>query len=139
MQFVVDASVAVKWFVQEPHTAAASRFLDQDFELFAPDLLWCEFGNILWKKQVRGTLSSDEARRIIGEFKRVSIGIEATRPLIDAAFDIAVRVGRTVYDSTYLALAERLGCRLVTADEKLYNALRHDRLAGRLLWVEAQP
>lgn len=139
MRIVVDASVAIKWYVQEPHTAAASRFLDAGFDLFAPDLLWCEFGNILWKKRLRGDLTAAAAQQIIGELKRVAINIEPVAPLLEAAFDIAVRVSRTVYDSAYLALAERLGCRCVTADEKLYNSLQRDRIAAHLLWVEDQP
>lgn len=139
MRIVVDASVAIKWYVQEPHTAAASRFLDAGCDLFAPDLLWCEFGNILWKKRLRGDLTAQVAQQIIGELERVAISTEPVAPLLEAAFDIAVRVGRTVYDGAYLAFAERLGCRCVTADEKLYNALQRDRIAAHLLWVEDQP
>lgn len=66
-RLVVDASVAVKWFVQGPHTAAASRFLDQSLDLFAPELLWCAIGNFLWKKQLRGDLTTDAAKQVIGE------------------------------------------------------------------------
>ena len=55
---------------------------------------------------------------------------------MEAALEIAVRTGRTVYDSLYVALAVQLDGRLVTADEKLYNALKDGPLGARILWVE---
>jgi predicted nucleic acid-binding protein len=48
--YVVDASVVIKWFVPEILEAEAKRWIDPSFVLFAPDLLPSEFGNILWKK-----------------------------------------------------------------------------------------
>jgi len=54
----------------------------------------------------------------------------------EAALDIAMRTGRTVYDSLYVALAVQMDCRLVTADEKLYNALKDGPLGDRIFWVE---
>lgn len=50
-----------------------------------------------------------------------------------------MRTGRTVYNSQYVALALQLGCRLVTADEKLYNALNDGPLGGSILWAEDDP
>ena len=56
--------------------------------------------------------------------------------MLEAAIEIALRTGRTVYDSQYVALAVQIGCRLVTADEKLYNALKDGPLGTNILWVE---
>jgi predicted nucleic acid-binding protein len=61
--------------------------------------------------------------------------VHAVMPLVEPAFDIAVGTGRTVYDSIYLALAVALGCKLVTADQKLYNALRASVFAADVTWV----
>jgi predicted nucleic acid-binding protein len=47
----------------------------------------------------------------------------ADASLVVAAFDLADRVGRTVYGCMYLALAVQLGGRMVTADERLVNGL----------------
>ena len=44
---VIDASVAVKWFVPEIHSAAAARLLEPEIVLCAPDLIGPEFGNVL--------------------------------------------------------------------------------------------
>ena len=48
--FVVDAGVAIKWYVPEVHEADAKRFLNPAFTLHVPELFYPEFGNILWKK-----------------------------------------------------------------------------------------
>ena len=136
---VVDASVAVKWFVPEVHEIAAQKLIDPRYQLFAPDLLWPEFGNILWKKQTRQQISPQATRQILIDFRRHRVGIMPSEPFVVAALEIAERVGRTVYDSLYLALAQRLGCRAVTADEKLFNAVQRDRIAAHVLWIEEQP
>jgi predicted nucleic acid-binding protein len=45
--FVVDASVALKWFLPEVHSDAAARLLREGYRLHAPDLIRAEFGNVL--------------------------------------------------------------------------------------------
>ena len=139
MRLVVDASIVIKWYVQETLSAEAFRFLDARFELIVPDLLWSEFGNVLWKKRLRGDLTAKAAHQIVGELKRVPIRTEPVAPLLEMALDIAVRISRTVYDSAYLALAERLRCQVVTADEKLYNSVQGDGIAVHVLWVGSEP
>src|SRR5438034_749394 len=64
-----------------------------------------------------------------------SMELHSLTPLLKPAFEIAAATGRTVYDSVSLALAIALGCRLVTADKKLYNALRAGPFAEDVLWV----
>jgi predicted nucleic acid-binding protein len=49
----------------------------------------------------------------------MSLETHALTPLLEPAYDIALSSGRTVYDSVYLALAVAVGCKLVTADQKL--------------------
>jgi predicted nucleic acid-binding protein len=134
-EFVVDASVVLKWFIPEVHEAEAKRFIDPNNVLFAPDLLPSEFGNILWKKVRRGEITDDEAMRIAAELQDAPLVIVPTLDLLTDALRIATSTGRTVYDSTYVALAVAQRCRLVTADQKLYNALQHSTYDKNLLWV----
>jgi predicted nucleic acid-binding protein len=56
-------------------------------------------------------------------------------PLLEPAFDIALVTGRTLYDSIYLALATAMDCKLVTADQKFYNAIQNTPFASSVLWV----
>ena len=134
---VVDASVVIKWHVAEDHSEAASRLLRDDAPLLhVPDLTFSEVGNTLWKKVRRGELTEDQARGIAHLVVLAPLTVHLSAPLVEAALEIALHAGRTVYDSLYIALAVHLDSRLVTADEKLYNALKDGPLGDRITWVE---
>jgi predicted nucleic acid-binding protein len=134
-RLVVDASVAIKWFVPERHSSDAHRLLSENYELLAPDLIWPELANALWKKHQRGELIEAAAKGILRDFARFSLVVQPSAPFVDAALDIAVRRGHTVYDSLYLAVAVARQCALVTADNKLYQAVKRGPLSAHLLWV----
>ena len=63
MTFVVDASVAVKWLVNEQASEAAHRLLNSEERLVAPDFIVVEVGNVLWKKLRRGELTDPSRER----------------------------------------------------------------------------
>ena len=138
-RFVVDASVAVKWLVPEIHAEAAGRVLRSRHELLAPDLIWAEVGNILWKKFRRGELAGETARDLLQDFQRAPLQIAASQTLMPAAWSIAKRYDRSFYDSLYLALAASAECPLVTPDLKLYNRLKASPFAESLVWIENTP
>ena len=129
-RLVVDASVAIKWYVPEPGSVQATALLGAGHLLLAPDLLIAEFGNILWKKIGRGELTALEAEAIVhGLVSASPVTLVESTTLLPGALDIALRFGRTVYDSLYLALAVTEGCRLITDDQRLDHALRGTPLA----------
>lgn len=123
MRFVVDASVMVKWFVPEVHAEAARRLLREDFSLSSPDLVRAEVGNVLWKKWRRNQLTTEAVEEILRDLRSFTLAIENSGPLMGTAWDVARLYDRSFYDGLYVALAERAGCPLVTADRRLYNAL----------------
>lgn len=84
-EFVVDSSVAVKWFVPEDHSDAAVTLLDDAHELYVPDLLFPEFGNILWKKIVRDELALGEALTALEGLEAVPLHVHPTAALIESA------------------------------------------------------
>lgn len=135
MRRVVDASVAIKWYVTEVYTAEAEKLLDGSLELHAPELIVPEFGNIIWKKVRVKDLTVQEAAQIIDAFQKQKIAFHSHDNLLKAAFTGAERTGQTVYDWTYLALAVSLGCELVTADERFYKALEKTSVKKHLLWI----
>jgi predicted nucleic acid-binding protein len=135
---VLEASVVAKWFLAEEHSPAARRLLRGRYTLLAPDLIWSECGNIIWKHVRRGELSADEAREIIDDVVRLPLEIGPTQALVAPALELAIALDRAVYDCVYLAMAIARQCRLVTADDRFVNALaatpfgRHLRHVAKL-------
>ena len=135
---VVDASVALKWFLPEPHSECALR-LRRGYRLVCPDLLFTEVANGLWRCVRRDQLTQDEASQMLRALVRANWRVAPSRPLVKPALDLAVQTGRTVYDCLYLALAVREKTVMVTADERLCNALADGPLADHVLWIEGLP
>jgi predicted nucleic acid-binding protein len=131
----VDASVAVKWFLPEELSTEARRLLTPEYELIAPDLLWAELGNVLWKKHRRGELDQTTASRLFDDFSRLLIEFHAAGRWTMAALELAIRHGVTVYDGLYLALAAGHGCRVVTADRRLHETCQRGALERVVSWV----
>lgn len=136
---VVDASVAVKWFVPENLTAEAVAVLDGPTEILAPDLLYPEAGNILWKKVGRGEIGPRDARDVLAALVRVPLSIVPSSRLVEAALEIAFAHRRTVYDALYVALAVARDAVLVTADDRLVEALEPGPLAGHVERLAGRP
>lgn len=130
---VIDASVAIKWFLPEPHSSNALKLLETGDELLAPDLIFAECGTVLWKKWLRRELEAEVIPAILGDLQRMNMRIVPTSMLSEETVKIAVTYRRSFYDSIYLALAVAADGRLVTADEKLCNALGHTPLARHLV------
>ena len=133
---VVDASVAVKWYLEEPQATAARRILSGSFSLWVPGLFFAEFGNVLWKRWRRRELEARVVVDILEALDVVPIEVRAERPLLARAVEIAMNLGSSVYDGLYLALAEAVDARLVTADRAFYRAVAGGPLRERALWVE---
>ena len=133
---VVDASVAIKWFIPEVHSDEAVRLLDPGIALCAPDLIVSEFGNTLWKKTRRGEVAPETASLILAAFERVGIEIVSSRDLIPAALMLATSLDCTVYDSLYLTTAIARRWVLVTADRKFHFAVKAAGLAQYVQWIE---
>jgi predicted nucleic acid-binding protein len=130
--YVIDASVAVKWYIPEPFSEQAVYYLELlkagQAKLLAPELIVAEMGNVLWKKEVSGELARGEVQ-LIGETLANSFPAELTgnQLLLPAALELALDLKLSLYDCLYLALAIVKKAQLVTADKKLA------RLAGAVL------
>ena len=134
--YVVDASVAIKWFLPQIYADNARLLLTNNNNLLVPDLIFPEVGNILWKEVRFGLATIEEAKAVITTLTALPLQIYASKPLISMAIDTALQTQRTVYDCLYLSLAVIEGCQMVTADKKFYNALKNTNFATNLLWVE---
>src|SRR5712692_617003 len=92
-----------------------------DMQFHIPDLMYCEVGNILWKRVRLGELSEPEAAEIAAALLAVPKTVHPSALLLPAALKVACLLSRPVYDCIYLALAEFLDSTLITADKKLFN------------------
>ena len=129
-RFVVDASVAAKWFLPargEPLADEAlvllARYAADEVQFLVPDLFWAELGNLLWKAVRRGRCSTAFAEVAISTARGYKLPTMPTEALLDRTFAIATAFDCTVYDSIYAALAAESDAHLVTADGKLAGAL----------------
>ena len=132
---IVDACVAAEWFTDEPFSEKALLLLEDRFRLHAPDFILFEFDSLVCKWVRRGIVTEREAGAARTAFANMPIQYHNTETLRDAAFRIAAKTGRAFYDCLYLALAVLLNEKLITADRKLYNAMRPGPLGKQLLWL----
>ena len=123
---VIDASIAVKWVVEEEGTPQALA-LRQRTKLIAPELLVAECANILCKKSARGELSREEALLAAKLLQSAEIELLPMRSLFETATGLAIELDHPVYDCIYLALAVENDCPFVTADERFLRKLGQGR------------
>ena len=128
---VPDASVFVKLLLPEPDAMLAERvLLGEGHELIAPQLLWAEVGNVLWKRARGGRVPVETCTRLLDRARRIPMRMVLIDEHIEDALEIAVQTGRTVYDSLYLAVAVAEDAMLVTADERFASAIRAQPIAA---------
>jgi predicted nucleic acid-binding protein len=127
---IVDANVAVKWCLpslreelvtEAEELLAASR--RDEVQFLVPDLFWVELANALWKAVRRNEISSDNAAAAMSFLRDLDIATAPSVDIVPQALDLAISYGRTVYDSLYVALAIQSKSEMITADERLANAL----------------
>lgn len=134
---VVDASVAALAFFRERGFEPAQALFQTERPLHAPDLIFAEFANVVWKRHRRGEISDDDAEQLLADFLRLPLLVTPSRELATPALQLAMRTDRTVYDCLYLALAVKTGSVLVTADKRLANALAQGPLAKHVSTIGA--
>lgn len=128
MKYVLDSSVALKWYLAEADSAQALQ-LRADFQaalhqLLSPDLLPVECGHALTRAERRGIIAVGDADLHLLDLLSAGLLLFSHQPLLRRALAIssASRIG--VYDCIYVALAERERCELITADDKLVKNLQ---------------
>ena len=129
MKYIIDASTGFKWEVIEPLSDKAHRLRD-DFrngvhELLAPDLFPTEVANALLVAERRGRILPGQGPLFLADILTTLPWLHPSTPdLLPRAYAIATLTKASVYDCLYIALAERAGCELITADDKLVRKLQ---------------
>ena len=134
--YVVDASVAVKWFVREREVERAAAFalrrrhIEGKSRMIVPELFLLEVPNAIkaGRKAREGELAS-----VLDTLHDMDLQVERhSWDVLRKANAIAWAYNLTWYDGIYVALAEVLGYPLVTADEALMRRMRGHSIVLRL-------
>ena len=137
MRLVVDASVAVKWLVEEENSDVADMLLDGRHELIAPRLMVSEVGNALWRKVRMGEIERSHAGALAAAIPQMAVSWAEDEGVCPDAVRLSLALDRPVYDCVYLALAHRMGATLVTADVHFVNALSETEHGGAVVTLES--
>ncbi len=139
--YVIDSSVAVKWYIPEPLSDAAVHYLElyrqEQARLLAPDLIIAEMGNVLWKKVRQNELIIQDARQV-GDIlsNYCPLRLISSSKLMPAALEIAIPIGLTIYDSLYLALALSVEAPLITADQELKKLAQNFPFSAQVMLLK---
>ncbi len=122
---ILDASVGLKWVLTESDSDKARQLRDDSRnsvrEFLAPDIFAVECAHALTKGERRGVVVDPHI--LYDEIMLDAPPFSPSLPLMTRAIAIARTARISVYDCVYVALAEREGCELITADQKVINAL----------------
>jgi predicted nucleic acid-binding protein len=130
LTFVVDASVAVKWFMAEPDSPAARAVRAGPDRIVAPELVLAEIMSATWTAMRRGQLLPQQFTTLVPTMPRFFDELAPLGGLTRRTAAIAQQLDHPVYDCFYLALAEREAAQLVTADRRLARRLAGTPWAG---------
>ena len=125
-RIVIDASVVVKWFVDEEGSEGAlairKKYVEGEAEIIAPELILFEALNALRHK---GLFTEAEIKRIAEALDSYAFGLYSLKGKYAAdAVEAAFKNDITIYDSSYVALAVREGAQMYTGDRELIRRLR---------------
>jgi predicted nucleic acid-binding protein len=126
---VVDASVAVKWLIDEEHTALAGALSNR--QMSAPSLLLIECANALLRRARAGDIPAPAVPAKVRALRLVPVRLVPSERYLEGAIALATELRHSIYDCLYLALALDKRAPLVTADGRFVEAVRrHRALSG---------
>ncbi|MDB5655870.1 MAG: PilT protein-like [Tardiphaga sp.] len=127
--FVVDASVAVKRFVEEPDADIADELSNDRYQRDAPIIIMTEVANALIRKTLTGRMTEKQSRIF---WRTLPIYFDRLLPvddLIEPEIELAFRFRHPIYDLIYFETARRLDAPLITADRRFAAKLVDTDLA----------
>ncbi len=128
MKYVLDASVAFKWFVPEVNTDKAivlrDDFRNAIYELIAPEFFPVECTHSITRAERQGRITQAQGLQALADLLAMLPNLHSALPLLPRADEISSSMRVGVYDCIYVGLAERENCELVTGDDKLVKTLQ---------------
>jgi predicted nucleic acid-binding protein len=130
MKYVLDASVALRWVLPGPLSGKAltlrDEYLNKIHDLIAPDIFPGEAAGALTKAERQKLIAVGDAAILYSKIATAWPVLHSYFHLTARAIAISSRTRSAFYDCLYVAHAEREGCELVTADDKLVKNLQKD-------------
>ena len=128
MKYVLDSNVALKWVLPETDDDKATKIRDEFgqgiHQLLSPDVFPIEVAHSLARAERRGDIKQGEGSKKMADVFAFMPALHPYLPLLPRAFATASQARIGVYDCLYVILAEREGCELLTADDRLKRALQ---------------
>jgi len=126
---VIDASVAVKWFVSEEASDKADEVSASAYTLLAPRLIMTEVANALARKAIQKLITPLEAEEYVRALPQFLAGLLDVDDLIEPALQNSCRHNHPIYDFIYLEAARRRDTKMLTADQKFMAKVKGTNLA----------
>jgi predicted nucleic acid-binding protein len=133
---VIDASVVVRWLLDDDFSAAARKLAAAPTQYIAPELLLSETANALWKAHRVNVVPHTDVTEFLTRLP-YRIEFPHTGNLMSEAFRIASVLNHPVYDCVYLALAEHLDLRFLTLDKRLHGRVQQTQFSERLHFLSS--
>jgi predicted nucleic acid-binding protein len=123
MRFVLDASITINWAMRDESNPIADRAFValRTGTAVVPGVWWYEVRNILVVNERRHRITSADSDRFLADLQALEIATD-NEPDSQRVLDVSRRLGQTVYDAAYLALAVREHLPLATLDKSLEKA-----------------
>lgn len=137
MEVVLDASTALAWMMpdeglEEPATRLVRASQRWEVRLCAPSLFPYEVANGLRRAARVGRVSPSTAWHTLQDILSLEIAFFSHEEAISRGWWLTRSHGISLYDASYLGLAEQLGCQCLTADQRLANAAAD---TGLVRWI----
>lgn len=121
MGVVLDSSVIVKWFKQEQDSDKAlelrEAYLNTDLEIAVPDLVFYEISNVMTYDD---SFDAENVKESIETLRDMEFDVVAPHTdLLNKAIEVADQKDVTIYDASFMALAEPLDAEMITTDQEL--------------------
>lgn len=126
---LVDASVALKVFLNEPDSQQAASLAERSW--CAPAIILAEVANGLWKNWRLGIFTEQDLRSNLSVIRGLFAELTEMAGLLARAGELSITLDHSVYDCFYLADAEARRMKLVTADERLLRRIKGTELESR--------
>jgi predicted nucleic acid-binding protein len=136
VRLVIEASVAVQWYVEEEYSDIAIRISHDASEMHVPNFFYQEVTNAFWRRARSGDIDAAIVPLWLDSLTDATTIVHDSRSLVHSAWQIASGTAMPIYDAGYLAVALAQKCPVVTADRAFFRQARVSGHAALVRWID---